>query len=57
MSEANEIKTLGRKFLGDDSLGYNQAAHVLLSALASGEYKLVQVKQPKKEPEPKQGKE
>ena len=48
MSEAQTIQELGRKHYKDSSLGINQAAFVLLQALASGEYRLVKVRKAKK---------
>ena len=52
MSEAQKVQSLGRKLYKDDSLGINQAAFVVLSALASGEYRLTKVRRKAKEPEP-----
>jgi len=43
IGKAQAIQELGRKVYGDWSLGFNQAAHVLLDALASGEYELKKV--------------
>ena len=44
MGDAKKIQTLGRKLHKDESLGINQAAFVLLGALASGEYRLSKVR-------------
>lgn len=50
MADAKKIQELGRKHYNDGSLGINQAAFVLLKALASGEYKLTKQRKAK-EPE------
>ena len=52
MSDAQKVQSLGRKLHKDDSLGINQAAFVVLGALASGEYRLTKVRQKAQEPEP-----
>ena len=52
MSDAQKVRDLGRKLYKDNSLGINQAAFVVLNALATGEYRLTKVRRRAKEPEP-----
>lgn len=40
MSDAQKLQKMGREIAGDESLGINQACHVLLESLASDKYEL-----------------
>ena len=52
---AKTIQEMARKLTGDGSLGINQAAHVILLGLASGDYSMSKKRTPK--PKPKDNEE
>jgi len=52
-AHAKVIEELGTELHGDNPLGFPQAAFVVLTAIASGEYKIVQVEKPTPAPRPR----